>query len=124
MNPFVVLNLSLECTDQEVRAAYRQGLRQYSPETHPHQFQAIQAAYELLRTERDRWRWHLLHDDTHGTGIIETLKAFARLPGRAQPPGRKAFRDLLAAAAAAAARDATGPDAPSSSPSSHSRTAY
>jgi DnaJ-class molecular chaperone len=106
MNPFVTLNLPLQCTDEQVRHAYQNLLRRYPPETHPDQFQAIQEAYSALRTEGDRWRWVLLHTDSPGEGMLDTVERFSRLPGRSHPPGAAPFRNLLSSCVAAARRNA------------------
>jgi curved DNA-binding protein CbpA len=104
MNPFLVLGLTLRCTDEEVRAAYHTLLRKHTPEQDAAGFQQIQEAYEMLRTERDRWRWHLLRN-LPLESPLEALEGLARLPGRARPPGAAAFQSLLGACATAAWRD-------------------
>ncbi len=109
INPFLVLNVPLKATDAEVRAAYHEMLRRFTPEQAPEEFQAVQEAYAALKTERDRWRWHLLHDQPPGEGVLAVVEQFSRLPGRAKPPGVTPFRNLMTACAAAAHRDATQP---------------
>jgi hypothetical protein len=105
MNPFLVLNLNLGCTDDQVRAAYHQLLRQHTPEQDPTGFQMLQEAYAQIRTERDRWRWFLLNTDSQAEGPIDALEKFSRIPGRSRPPGADLFKNLLSAAAAAAEND-------------------
>ena len=109
MNPFLVLNLPLDCTDEQVRAAYHGLLRQHTPEQDPAGFQLLQEAYAALRTESDRWRWHLLNHDAPAESPLEALEAFSRLPGRARPPGAAAFQSLLNSCAVAAQRDLSEP---------------
>jgi len=105
MNPFVILDVPLDVTDEGVRAAYQALLRRYPPEHRPAQFQQIQEAYQDLRTERDRWRWRLFHLGGGCEGPLEALEQFARLPGRMKPPGAPAFRQLLRGCASAAQRE-------------------
>ncbi len=107
MNPFLVLNVPTTAADDEVRAAYQGLLRRFPPEHRPAQFQLIQEAYQALRTERDRWRWRLLHLTSIHTGPLEIVEEFGRLPGRAQPPGAPAFRTFLRNCATAAKREPT-----------------
>jgi curved DNA-binding protein CbpA len=102
MNPFVVLDLPPDCTDEQVRDAYHRLLRQYPPETFPVEFQAIQEAANALKTERDRWRVHLFHHPPELEAPLEVLHRFSKLPGRSRPPGYPAFKSLLRAAASAA----------------------
>jgi curved DNA-binding protein CbpA len=102
MNPFVVLNLPRDCTDEQVREAYHRLLRQYPPEQFPAEFQRIQEAAAALKTERDRWKCHLFYRPEEPISPMETLEVFSRLPGRIQPPGFPAFKSFLRANAAAA----------------------
>ncbi len=101
MNPYLVLDLTVDAGDAEVRAAYQSLLRRYPPEQRPEEFQAVQEAYTALRTSRDRWHYRLLHFDDGGAwGPLEAVEQFARLPGRMKPPGAKAFQSLLHSCAA------------------------
>ncbi len=102
MNPFVVLDLPPDCTDEQVRAAYHRLLRQYPPEAFPAEFQAVQEAATALKTERDRWRLHLFYQPAETESPMEVLHKFSKLPGRSRPPGFPAFKSLLRAAASAA----------------------
>jgi len=104
MNPFAVLNLSITCSDADVRARYQTLIKRYPPETQPEAFQLIHEAYTKLRTEHDRWRWLFFNQDPQvGDTPLQVLQTFARLPGRSRPPGHDAFRQLLAGAVKAAA---------------------
>lgn len=107
MNPFLVLDVPTTASDAEVRAAYQRLLRRFPPEHRPTQFQQIQEAYQALRTERDRWRWRLLHLPAGHGSPLEAVEDFARLPGRAVPPGAPAFKTFLRGCAAAARREQT-----------------
>lgn len=52
--PFLVLDLPEQTTDAAVEARYQALLRRAPPDREPERFQIIRAAYEALRTERDR----------------------------------------------------------------------
>jgi len=106
MNPFLVLNLPPDCTDEQVRDAYHELLRRYPPESSPSEFQMIQEAAAALRTARDRWRCHLFHQPSEAVGPLEVLGRFSRLPGRSRPPGFPALKALLRACASAARQSA------------------
>jgi curved DNA-binding protein CbpA len=108
MNPFLVLNLPPDCTDEQVRGAYHELLRKYPPELFPAEFQMIQESATALKTARDRWRCHLFQLPSDAESPLGVVKKFSRLPGRAQPPGLPAFKSLLRASASAA-RQATKP---------------
>ncbi len=101
MNPFLVLNVPLEATDAQVRAAWQAGVQKYSPESDPDRFQAIQEAWQQLKDERARWKARTLLPVSDGAGPLDALVNFARLPGRFSPPGLPAFRSWLQACLAA-----------------------
>ena len=101
INPFIVLNLPRDCSDEQVRAAYHGLLRKYPPEKCPDEFQLIQEAAAALKTERDRWRCHLLHTPEEALSPMQVLQSFSRLPGRQRPPGFPAFKSFLRACASA-----------------------
>lgn len=55
-DPFTVLGLPEAVDDAQVRARYLALVRDHSPERDPEGFAAIRAAYEAVRTRRDRLR--------------------------------------------------------------------
>lgn len=101
MDPFVTLNLPINCTDEEVREAYHRLLRRFPPETHPVQFQQINSAYTNLRTERERWAFFLFKRSNEQSPM-EALEEFYQAPDHARPPGANPFQRLLTACAAPA----------------------
>ena len=105
MNPFLVLDVPLDVSDDGVRAAYQKLLRRYPPEHSPERFQQIQEAYQKLRAARDRWHWCWTHLAEGHDGPLEALEKFTRLPGRLRPPGAPALRAFLRGCAAAAQRE-------------------
>ncbi len=104
INPFIVLDLPVTATDEEVRAAYQRLLRKYPPEQRPREFQIIQEAYTSLRTRRDRLKWRLFHLQEDWEGPQQALDEFTSIPGILRPPGAAAFRAYLTSCAAAAKR--------------------
>ncbi len=52
--PHVVLGVSDEATDAEIRSRYLALVKQYPPETAPARFQQITEAYEAIRNRRKR----------------------------------------------------------------------
>ncbi len=102
MNPFIVLDLPRNCTDDQVRSAYHTQLRKFPPEKFPDEFQMIQEASIALKTERDRWRCHLWYRSSAPLSPLAVLEEFSKLPGRAHPAGFPAFKSLLRASATAA----------------------
>jgi len=58
-NPFAVLGVADTAADDAIKKAYLQRVREYPPERNPERFQAIRAAYEAVKTRRDRLRHRL-----------------------------------------------------------------
>ena len=97
MSPFTVLKLPFTCSDEQARAAYHECLRRHPPELDPEGFQAIQEAYQRVRTEEARAKWILFNKEDCPDGPLATLEALVHLPGRNSPPGEEAFSRLLEA---------------------------
>jgi len=58
-NPYQVLGVSPTASDDEIRRAYFQLVREHPPEREPEQFKRIRAAYEILRDPLQRAEWDL-----------------------------------------------------------------
>ena len=52
--PYQILGVSLEATDEEIRAAYIAKVKQFPPDRSPAEFERIRDAYALLRDPRRR----------------------------------------------------------------------
>lgn len=105
MNPFLVLDVPVDATDEQVRGAYQTLLRRYPPEHRPREFQIIQEAYQATRTSADRRKWLLFHLPDERIGPLEAVKNFAQLPGKMRPPGAAVFRTFLRGCAIAVLRE-------------------
>ncbi|MBP7637640.1 MAG: hypothetical protein KBA18_07170 [Kiritimatiellae bacterium] len=57
--PYLVLDVPETATDDDVRRAYLQKIRDFPPERTPDEFQRVCDAYALIRTEQDRARLRL-----------------------------------------------------------------
>jgi len=53
-DPFQVLGISPEATDEQVRSAYFQKVREFPPERDPEGFKRIRKAFERVQSEEDR----------------------------------------------------------------------
>ncbi len=58
-NPFLVLGLPESADSEQVRKAYYALVQNFPPESRPEEFQALAAAYELLKDELSRERYKL-----------------------------------------------------------------
>jgi curved DNA-binding protein CbpA len=84
-DPFSVLGLDENVGDDEIKSRYLALVREFPPDLEPERFQKIRAAFEALRTERERLAARLLlaHD-----GALERLKA-ASVPTTAGRGGER-----------------------------------
>ena len=55
-DPYSVLGLARQATEEDIKRAYFQLVRQFSPERAPEQFREIRTAYEQLRDPDNRAR--------------------------------------------------------------------
>jgi len=67
-DPFFVLGVSESADDDEVKRRYLALVRAFPPERDPERFQAIRAAFEVLRTARGRLEQRLLRSGVPGAG--------------------------------------------------------
>ena len=54
MNPFDVLSVDEDASDADVKKAYFQMVRQFTPEKHAERFKQIREAYDLLKDPSQR----------------------------------------------------------------------
>jgi molecular chaperone DnaJ len=54
LNPFDVLNVDEDASDTDVKKAYFQMVRQFTPEKHAERFKQIREAYDLLKDPSQR----------------------------------------------------------------------
>lgn len=84
-DPYLLLGVPTQAGDDEINKAYLQKVRQFPPERSPRTFEQIRAAYEAIRTRRDRLRFHLIPaepPDLHSlvAGLLNADHAAAQLP--------------------------------------------
>ena len=63
MDPFDVLGVSADASDEAIRAAYLLKVREHPPDREPEAFERVRDAYETLRDPRRRMRHRLLSAD-------------------------------------------------------------
>jgi len=54
IDPYLLLNVSENTTDKEVKQAYHSMIQNYPPEHYPELFNVIRKAYETIATEHQR----------------------------------------------------------------------
>jgi curved DNA-binding protein CbpA len=92
-NPFDLLGVAETADDDAIKKAYLQQVREHPPERDPDRFQAIRAAFEAIKTRRDRLRYWLFQQETPD---LAELVATALRPGDSRRrPSEAQLRQLL-----------------------------
>ena len=92
-NPFDLLGVTETADDDAIKKAYLQRVREHPPERDPDRFQAIRAAYEAVKTRRDRLRYRLFHQET--PDLAELVAAALQPKGSHRRPSEAQLRQLL-----------------------------
>src|SRR4051812_22747226 len=92
-NPYLILRVTPDAGDAEIRKAYLDGVRASPPEREPERFQAIARAYELIRDEPARLRYYLFKRDLPAATPVET---FAEYCAAAPAPKPLPFEEMKA----------------------------
>ena len=91
-DPYLILGVGPDADDACVQAAYLAGIKSYPPDRDPHRFQDLRAAYEAVRTRRQRLS-HALFDHSAPT-LVEILDRLAPV-GESRRPDAALFSTLL-----------------------------
>jgi len=92
LDPFFVLDLPHDASDEDVEARYRALLTKLPPDSEPERFATLRAAYDALKTPHGRVDALLFRFDQTG-GAVEGLAAWlADAPRR--PPSLDVLRAL------------------------------
>ena len=83
MDPRQVLDIPLQATEEEIRAAYLRKVKEHPPDRSPEEFERIRDAYEALRDPRRRARDMLFSIDpyAHLTSLLDNHGSERRLVG-------------------------------------------
>ncbi|MCZ6730685.1 MAG: J domain-containing protein [Gammaproteobacteria bacterium] len=93
-DPYLILGVTRDASDETIHQAYLEAIRRCPAEQDPDTFQAVRAAYELIRTRRSRLDYELFNTDLPTRSDL--LQRLTR-GSRAQRPGYELFRELLRA---------------------------
>ncbi|HIE01112.1 MAG TPA: molecular chaperone DnaJ [Thiotrichaceae bacterium] len=91
--PFDLLGIPENATDEAIKKAYLQKVRQYPPERAPEQFQTIRAAFEAIKTQQQRLKYQLFH---HEPPSLNALLEHAQQNGTPQRPTVELLTQALA----------------------------
>ncbi len=75
-DPFAVLSLTPEASDEAIRQRYLELTKQFPPDHHPQKFAEIRKAYDLLKDQETRLRHWLFETSSHDTldSMIEEVE--------------------------------------------------
>ena len=93
VDPYAVLSVKPEDTDEVIRARYLELVKQFTPDHHPDKFGAIRVAYEQVKTVAARAKYRLFEQGKRDNidDIIEEVSK------QAIPRRRFTLQTLLAA---------------------------
>jgi curved DNA-binding protein CbpA len=94
-DPYLILGVPRDATDEIVHQAYLRAVRDCPPEQDPQAFQAIRSAYETIKTQKLRLEYVLFNTD------LPTLEDLLQRLGQDRQPRRldlDLFRELLRSA--------------------------
>ncbi len=78
---FDVLEVVEDASDELIKKAYLQKVREYPPEQAPEQFQRIRLAFEAIQTQRQRLKYQLFHHEPPSIDVFlkQLLKSIRSL---------------------------------------------
>ena len=94
-NPYDVLGLTREVTDEQVREAYLRLVRSFPPDTEPETFNRVSAAYDKIKNERARLEYDLFSTEPGVERPFEALVARMNTDGERRPLGYEEMMDFL-----------------------------
>jgi len=91
-DPYLILGVTEDADDTAIETAYLEGVKRCPPERDAQRFEALRAAYEALRSQRDRLAYALF--DTSPPSTTDLLDRAARI-GEPRRPNPELFAALL-----------------------------
>lgn len=82
-DPYSILGVSPDAGDEEVHRAYLEGVRRCPPDNDPNRFQALNKAYETLKTRKRRLQYALFDTEPPDTRTLFERACPSTTSGRA-----------------------------------------
>lgn len=99
MNPYLVLGLSANADDRDIRRAYLEAIRESPPDSDPKRFQSVSQAYEQIKDQSSRHRYILFNRESPADGPLDALVRYAGCRRQFEPLPFDAMKELLRAQA-------------------------
>jgi len=90
--PFDILGVNEDASDEAIKKAYLQKVRQYPPERAPEQFQRIRTAFEAITNRQQRLKYQLFH---HEAPSLSALLEHGLQMGKPQRPSKEILIQAL-----------------------------
>jgi curved DNA-binding protein CbpA len=91
-DPYLILRVPRDATDEQIHQAYLKAVRECPAERDPQAFQAIRSAYETIKTQKLRLEYALFNTDPPTPEDLLQRLGQGRQPRR---PEIDLFRELL-----------------------------
>lgn len=92
-NPFEILAVSADATDEVIKKAYLKKVKEYPPDQAPEQFQAVRSAYESVQNHKARLAYTLFHIEPPN---VDALSQSLLQNTHTQRPDEALFMRMLA----------------------------
>jgi len=94
-NPYQTLGVAIDASDETIRKAWLQKVRQFPPETAPEQFKEIREAFETINTSTNRLRHFLMSTDCYINSPFEALTVELQDIAKRQSPSISTLGELI-----------------------------
>lgn len=94
-DPYIILEINLNASDEDVRKAYLMAIRLCPPEKNTLAFQRIQVAYDSIKTKRQRIEHNLFNSVIPSPEDIMAQAASFQSSSTKQRPSLKTLQALL-----------------------------
>ena len=95
MNPYLILGVPPEATDDQIRKAYLAAIKEATPETHPERFQVVSQAYEAIKDESRRLRFYLFNTEPAGESPLDAFLTYLRAHPKFKPMPFELMKEFL-----------------------------
>lgn len=94
MDPYHTLGVDPQASDEQIRQAYLQAVRLYTPENNPDRFRAMASAYDSIKDEERRVQWLLQSGEVEADSPRDLMKQYA-VDGMRQPLSFESMKAFL-----------------------------
>jgi curved DNA-binding protein CbpA len=94
-NPYKILGVKLDATDEMIRKAWLEKVHQFPPETASEKFKEIREAYEKIGTRSSRYRNYLMSTDCYIDSPFEALTQELEDISNRRPPSINELQTII-----------------------------